>query len=227
MPSNDCITFYRCLLKGEVIEPALGDAHCKAASGDSPDLPAGPALALQLALTAQTGQPAAVIMDAESTESGDILSAGLHDGHAALVVSSAVPVLASSSLPSASVQTPADIATQKVAGATDVPCFLGGGRLTYEDSLAAHGYQRKRLKCTFHASCFKSRRLHFRSPQPTAAAQRDWLLTNSDEKEPTRPACLDKQITVASRDATRFWTFFVSARPCNGPTRPSWYRKTT
>ena len=88
MPSNDCITFYRCLLKGEVIEPALGDAHNKAVLSQSPDLPAGPALAPQRALPVQTGQPAA-IMDAESSESGEILSAGLHDGHAALVVSTA------------------------------------------------------------------------------------------------------------------------------------------
>ena len=155
-PSNDCIKLNRCLLKGEVIGPAFGDARCKAVLGDSPDLPAGPALALQLALLAQTGQPAAAIMDAESRESGEILSAGLHDGHAALVVSSAVPAPASSSLPSASVQTHADIAAQKGAGGIDVPCFLDGGRLTYEDSLAAHGYQRYRLTCTFHASCFKS-----------------------------------------------------------------------
>ena len=28
-----------------------------------------------------------------------------------------------------------------------------GGRYAYEDSLDAHGYQRYRLKCTFHASC--------------------------------------------------------------------------
>ena len=52
MPSNDCSTFNRCLLKSEVIDPALGDAHYKAVLGESPDLPAGPALALQLALPA-------------------------------------------------------------------------------------------------------------------------------------------------------------------------------
>ena len=142
MPSNDCITFYSCLLNGEVIEPALGDAHYKAVLGDSPNLPAGPALAQQLALPVQTGQPAAAIMDAESNENGEILSAGLHDGHAALVDSSAAPAPASSSLPSVSVQTPADIATLKGAGGIDVPCFLGGGRLMYGESLAAHGYQR-------------------------------------------------------------------------------------
>ena len=86
MPSNDCSTFYRCLLKGEVVEPDSGDAHCKTVLDDSPDLPAGHALSLQLALPAQTGQPAAAIMDAESSEGGEMLSAGLHDGHAALVV---------------------------------------------------------------------------------------------------------------------------------------------
>ena len=85
MPSNDCITFHRFLLKGEVTEPALGDAHCTAVLGVSPDLPAGPALALQLALPAQTWQPAAVITDAESSESGEILNAGLHDGHVGLL----------------------------------------------------------------------------------------------------------------------------------------------
>ena len=116
MSSNDCILFYKCLLKGEVIEPALGDAHCKAVLGDSPDLPAGPtALTPQLALVAPRGQPAASIMDAESSESGEVLTAGLHDGDAAFVVSTATPAPASSSLPSASVQTPADFATQKVA----------------------------------------------------------------------------------------------------------------
>ena len=56
MLSNDCVTFHKCLLKGEVIEPALGDAHCKAVMGDSPDLPAGRALALQLALLAPRSQ---------------------------------------------------------------------------------------------------------------------------------------------------------------------------
>ena len=102
------------------------------------------------------GQPAAAIMDAESSESGEILSAGLHDGRAALVVSSAAPAPASSSLPLASVETPADSAPQNGAGGIDVPCFLDGGRLIYEGSLAAHGYQRYTLKWTFQASCFKS-----------------------------------------------------------------------
>ena len=134
MPSNDCITFYRCLLKGEVVVPALGDAYYKAVLGDSPDLPAGPALALQLALPAQTGQPAGAIMDAESSESGEILSAGLHDGNACRYC--------------------------RAEGCgrhrRDVlPC--DGGCLIYEDSLAAHGDQRCKLKCTSHASCFKSR----------------------------------------------------------------------
>ena len=45
MPSNNCITCYRSLLKGEFVELALGDAHCKAVLGDSPGLPAGPACA--------------------------------------------------------------------------------------------------------------------------------------------------------------------------------------
>ena len=107
-----------CLLKNEVIEPALGDAHYKAVLGDSPDLPAGPALALQLALPAQTGQPTA-IMDAESSESGEILSAGLHDGHAALVVSSVAPAVAFKRL---------QILPRKRARATST-CFHDGGRL--------------------------------------------------------------------------------------------------
>ena len=48
-------------------------------------------------------------------------------------------------------------APEKGAGGNDVPCVIDGGRLTYEDSLDAHGYQRYRLKCTFHANCSKSR----------------------------------------------------------------------
>ena len=48
-------------------------------------------------------------------------------------------------------------ATRKGADGIDVPCFIDGGRLTYEGSLAAHGYQRYKFKCTSHASCFKSR----------------------------------------------------------------------
>ena len=68
MPSNDCSTFDTRLPNLEVIGPALRDAHYKALLRDSSDLPAGLALALQLAQPAQTGQPAAAIMDAESSE---------------------------------------------------------------------------------------------------------------------------------------------------------------
>ena len=38
-----------------------------------------------------------------------------------------------------------------------MPCFIDGGRFAYEQSSVAHGEQWYRLKCTFHAKCFKSR----------------------------------------------------------------------
>ena len=140
-----------------LLSPLLDDAHYRTVVGDSPDLPAGPtAPAPRLAQPAPPGHPAAAIVDAESSESGEILSAGLHDGHGTLVVSTAAPAPASSSLPSASVRTPADSATQKGAGGIDVSCFIGGGRLN-ENPLDAHGHQRCRLECAFPASCFESR----------------------------------------------------------------------
>ena len=102
---------------------------------------------------------------------------------------------------------PHRIATQKGAGGIDVPCFLDGGRLTYEYSLVISGTERSarstpvashpemqvRFRCRasgtwspqpswqfwhLHGRCLETRRLHLRSPQPTASAQREWLLTN-------------------------------------------------
>ena len=122
----------------------------------------GPALVLQLALPALPGQPAAAI------ESGEILCASLHDGHAALVLSTAALALASSSLPSASDETPADTSTQKGAGGTDVTSFIDGGRLTHKDSLATHGYQRYIFKCTFQASCFEVQMSRFGHMEPVS-----------------------------------------------------------
>ena len=119
--------------------------------GDSQELPAGPALGLQLALPAQTRQPA-VALDAESTESGEILSAGLHDVRAALVVSSAAPaglfVLAVGFSSNA-----CGYCHAEGCGRHRRSVLLDGGRLKNEGSLAAHGYQRFKLKCTFHVSC--------------------------------------------------------------------------
>ena len=65
-------------------------------------------------------------MDAESSESGEILSAGFHDGHAPLVVSTAgaglfVVVVGSCS-------NACRFATQKGAGGIDVMCVIDGGR---------------------------------------------------------------------------------------------------
>ena len=146
---------YTCLLEGEVIEPALADANVtKHVLGDSPDLPAGPALALQLALPAQTGQPAAAIMAAESSESGEILSAGLQRHSWSPRLHSRRSLRPCRRLLFKRLQI---MPRRMSAGGIDVTCFLDGGRLTYEDSLAAHGYQRYRLKCTFDASSFKSR----------------------------------------------------------------------
>ena len=47
--------------------------------------------------------------------------------------------------------------SQKGGSGIDLPVFIDGGRFTCEDSLAAHVHQRHRLKCAFHANCFKSR----------------------------------------------------------------------
>ena len=80
----------------------MGDSHCKAVLGDSPDLPAGLPLALPLALPAPPGQPA---------PAGEVLSAGLCTRGVY-----GAPAPAASSLPSASVETRADIATQKGCG---------------------------------------------------------------------------------------------------------------
>ena len=45
------------------LRPLLGDAHCKAVLGDSPDLPAVPALALQLGAARATGRRAPLTAD--------------------------------------------------------------------------------------------------------------------------------------------------------------------
>ena len=71
------------------------------------------------------GNPAAIV-DAESSESGEIQSEGLHEGHAAFVVSTA-PAPVSLSLPTGSVETPADIAPRNGPCGIVVPCFLNGG----------------------------------------------------------------------------------------------------
>lgn len=164
LAGNECQDYYRCALKGYVVEPKLGAKHYAAIlKGEPPPVPELPALPPPPPVPALEDQ-AREGLDADSDE--EILQAlgeptgPLPHPTPPLEIS---PSRSSSSSSSSSASSTSDEElaaegnTQEGDGGIRIPVYLEGGRLLYEDKRETQGFARYKLMCRWHHGCFKYR----------------------------------------------------------------------